>query len=87
MESRGCGFDSLSLGVAQGFRRLEFLGIILLPISTYLFDYHVMGIAESGGVKVFNDLEQFFGGFLVLMFSSGESIADKVQKTSLDGSP
>lgn len=86
LESRGCGFDYLSLGVGQGFRRLEFLGIILLPISTNLFDYYAMGIVESGGFEVFNDLEQFFRRFLVLMFSSGESIVDKAQETSLEGS-
>ncbi|VVA29152.1 Hypothetical predicted protein [Prunus dulcis] len=61
LESTGCGFDSLSLSVGQGFRRLKFLGIILLPISTYLFDYHVMGIAESGGVKVGAAMVDLFG--------------------------
>ncbi|PQQ09098.1 hypothetical protein Pyn_24446 [Prunus yedoensis var. nudiflora] len=55
------------------------------PFSTNLFDYYATGIAESGGVEIFNDL--IFGRFLALMFSFGESIADKVQETSLEGSP
>lgn len=83
MEFRGCGFDPPSLNVGQGFWRLGLSGIIFLPISMALFDYYVMGIAKLNNVELFNDLERF----LVLLFPSSESIVDKAQETSLEGSP
>ncbi|CAL2240598.1 unnamed protein product [Prunus armeniaca] len=77
----GCGFDPPSLNVGQGFWRLGLSSIIFLPISMALFDYYAMGIAKLNDVEFFNDLERF----LVLLFSSSESIVDKAQE-SLEGS-
>lgn len=83
LEFRDCGFDPPSLNVGQGFRGLGLSSIIFLSISMALFDYYAMSIAKLNGVEFFNDLERF----LVLLFSSSESIVDKAQETSFEGSP
>ncbi|PQM37463.1 hypothetical protein Pyn_35623 [Prunus yedoensis var. nudiflora] len=72
----------LLLSVWVRFSEPRLSSIIFLPISTALFDYYAMGIAKPNDVEFFNDLERF----LVLMFSSSESIVDKAQETSFEGS-
>ncbi|CAL9010501.1 unnamed protein product [Prunus brigantina] len=81
-----CMFQDV-LGVGQGFWRLGLLGAIFFPISTSLFIYSAMEIANPGNVGVFHDLEQFFGSYLMLSDASGTCIDHKAVETSLVGLP
>ncbi|KAI5335446.1 hypothetical protein L3X38_025579 [Prunus dulcis] len=87
LESRIRGFDPHPLEVGQGFRRLGLMGTTLLIISTGLFGYSMMGIADPSGVAL------SYGQHLVLLVPSSECsscpevCAAKVMENHLEGSP
>ncbi|PQM34908.1 hypothetical protein Pyn_10525 [Prunus yedoensis var. nudiflora] len=68
----------VSLGLAV---KVEVAFLIAFP--TGLFGYSSMGTADPGCDEVFNDVEQFFGRYLMLSDCFGMSIDDKTQETSL----
>ncbi|KAH0982751.1 hypothetical protein GBA52_009928 [Prunus armeniaca] len=74
------------LDVGQGFWLLGLLGTIFFLISTSLFVYFAMEIANPSSVGVFHDLEQF-GTYLMLSDASGACIDHKAMETNLVGLP